>query len=536
MVRLTGSRLRLTQGFATMFIYNNYLEFIMHSIRLPIFFFLGAMVFSAVSCSGSIADPTPLNDAEILQKALDASPQSVLTLTFGQKERTPFSAAFAPFDGDASRFADKVPPMKFGNESNRKFLANAAFMFDTLRSDYPGYGYFGGDARWDTAFGEIAEILSSGTEEMTKSNFGTCLSGVLEFVKDRHFTFTGRAWLDLVPWMATELPCIPSSDGSWLVYPGKDKGAKPCILEKTPENEWFVSHLKPGLAEDGSIAWFAVLPALTYEKDTDYSVSLRTMAFPRTLTTKSIAFRKLARAKSSPAYSFEEKEGSGIFHYPECIEYESLDAKFLETATAMRKYPAVIFDLRGNVGGDSSAGSEWFSNYLNLGNDHARGSAFAWDKEFGDPATELFPDIDDRLARLARKESTWLCPKPEHPALKLVLIDGEVASSGEMFANEVVSITRSLAIGANTGGYGLIGNMKEAYVPNGNFGFSYGTRFFYDFDQFSQEYTGMEPTLYCIPFEAVERSLRFIGHYGVELINAALDSAMQKNSAAYETK
>lgn len=488
-----------------------------------------ALLLAALFLSCAQTLPAPDDEAANLKRALEAAPNAITTFSFPQELRQRFLDSFPPSSGDTARYARAARFAPLVCPENRPYLIDTAALFDQLRAEYPGYGWFGGETRWDRAFAEIFANLAWRPAKQSFADFLNCIDRSLAFVEDRHFGVTGRKERDMVPRMAMNIACLPAGR-DWLIR----QGDATWQLARDPSNDWFTASLKPGLREDGSIAWFSVLGAAQAAGGADRRVRVVHPVLPLLPDWREIRYAPLANAAyRGRDFAWEEKDGVGILRYPSCRNGDGTDIPgFRASAGRAHDMDCVLIDLRGNGGGSSWPGQHWMGWFRGKGEPSNAGGAFSFDRDMGDlPA--LMPQIDQKLATYPRQGDTWLAPKEKQDNLSLVLIDGAVASSGENFANDALAGSRSLAIGANSAGYIQFGNLRSGVGPGQILSWHYGPRLFFGFDQGAREYEGITPALYCPPDHAESRALAFLKRYGAERVKRTLDEADAMRTAAF---
>ena len=104
--------------------------------------------------------------------------------------------------------------------------------------------------------------------------------------------------------------------------------------------------------------------------------------------------------------------------------------------------------------------------------------------------------------------------------MKIVLIDKNVASSGEMACNYLSAFTNTLMVGTNTSGCVLAGNYIYAKLPKSGIILGLGT-FCWDYPNdyykgMSPEGIGFMPDVFVNSTEALDLSMKMIEYYGIE--------------------
>ena len=103
---------------------------------------------------------------------------------------------------------------------------------------------------------------------------------------------------------------------------------------------------------------------------------------------------------------------------------------------------------------------------------------------------------------------------------KIVLIDNDGASSGELACVEFQSITNTLIIGTNTKGCCFSGDWVYVQLPNSTIVLKLGTNYFdffnYYYKGMNPEGIGIMPDVFVNSTEALDLSMKMIEYYGIE--------------------
>ena len=167
--------------------------------------------------------------------------------------------------------------------------------------------------------------------------------------------------------------------------------------------------------------------------------------------------------------------------------------KFVASGSQFSDQKLFIFDLRGNSGGNSLYVSRWLKNYFPR----------AW---FSYPYS------------ISGFMSTWRAQHDQN--MKIVLIDKNVASSGEMACNNLSAFTNTLMVGTNTSGCALAGNYIYAKLPKSGIILGLGT-FCWDYPNdyykgMNPEGIGFMPDVFVDGKDALDLSMKMIEYYGIK--------------------
>jgi hypothetical protein len=181
------------------------------------------------------------------------------------------------------------------------------------------------------------------------------------------------------------------------------------------------------------------------------------------------------------------------------------------SADTLRKTPAVLLDLRGNGGGSDTPAISWCRRFS--------GQPFEWIASIqprlvtGDPLRRYATRVGGRLEPDAADGPKGVVARQPYTGRLVVLVDKQVASSGETFAQLAAQIRGAVLVGENTAGCVDYGNvdMKPA-LPHSGIQCAFGrTRFVEDWIRPSREGVGFFPDYWLDTADPVAQIAAWLG-------------------------
>lgn len=177
--------------------------------------------------------------------------------------------------------------------------------------------------------------------------------------------------------------------------------------------------------------------------------------------------------------------------------------KYSASGSQMKSQKLFIVDLRGNYGGSSHYNENWVKNYI---------ANVQWRAIYGRV------NYSSTVTKLPLQELMFKTTNDNNR--KIVLIDNDGASSGELACVEFQSITNTLIIGTNTKGCCFSGDWVYVQLPNSTIVLKLGTNYFdffnYYYKGMNPEGIGLMPDVFVNSTEALDLSMKMIEYYGIE--------------------
>lgn len=331
------------------------------------------LVVAVLFCSCGTSKPPSysFDDSFLLKKAL--------------QENTPvYSFDYAKIEKEANDFYEnsKVSPIPSADvfvlpaeaeyclPETKELLELTVKVFSTIRENYIGYCYFGGDARFKEAFLDIVNRLMEHPRTFPVEYYTSFLCSELSFIKDCHFSIDRKS----ISSHRQEYYCkeyfYPVED-TWLF----ELDGLWHILDETPDNKSFIDSLKPTIKTNGSIAWIAILETSDSQK-----ISIRRAGAKRSYKITLDVYPVKDSPNMDPSVSFEKEMNGSI---PVCTISSCLNSItdpvasniFFEYAKEIDKAELALIDLRFNPGGSDYDFERWFEVFVTTA---PLSSTFGW--------------------------------------------------------------------------------------------------------------------------------------------------------------
>lgn len=177
--------------------------------------------------------------------------------------------------------------------------------------------------------------------------------------------------------------------------------------------------------------------------------------------------------------------------------------------------PLLVWDLRGNNGGNSEPFYNWFQGYTGQPPAVRRTIAakFSELNIFAASHQEREPDfLPEKVCWAWRHDAgRWL----QSDNLVLALQDKGTASAPELGITELYTRENTLCIGSSTHGALMTAYNYFFYLPNSGLSLYLGTYMMMRMDRTSRECTGLAPDLWVPSGDALDAAERLIAYYGL---------------------
>lgn len=443
-------------------------------------------------------EPTPTPEPVDFREFLDgvnAARKAIIT-----QEEPPDISPFTPdFHEQNQTFTEaeiELLSTKHGPEENLTkdgLLADADTFFLLLQTTYGAYHYFGGDDTFFPIRDAVREELAA-MEAPTVQDLNDVLYRHLSpILIDGHFTLGNYAMRDHVQYMYY----VPN------VYLDS--------LDGVENPDW----LKPTIGADGRICyWYA-------------AISHDGSDLPSTLDGNPLTWKRASRlssAFSARAFSVSDWEGVPILISRRMAaslvngSWDPDDLQALERlASCGEEYagsPLLIFDVRGNRGGNEKYIDGWFQGWSG-GKGERRGTiTYRCSQLFLYHHIFISPEHIGTYCPLnltGASGGAWA----EHSGPTFVLQDKGTASAGEGTVLRFHAVADSLTVGGLTSGCYLTANNINLYLPHSGLPCGIGTGLISNETNENRDGVGYLPDLWVEPTSALDAVKRLIEYYGL---------------------
>ena len=193
--------------------------------------------------------------------------------------------------------------------------------------------------------------------------------------------------------------------------------------------------------------------------------------------------------------------------------YDNMLARYAREGAKARGSKAVIYDLRGNVGGSDSWPRKWIQSFLGTQNSIETSMLYAQKNSalFAAENSESLLPEDEGTCFAREVHGTWY----ENDIPIIVLVDDHCGSSGEGAVQLLKTLDNVLIVGSNTAGYQLCGNISTFTLPYTGIGVRFGSTLFLYGDGENVDHRGYAPDVWCDPQDALASVLALLKEQGV---------------------
>lgn len=395
-------------------------------------------------------------------------------------------------------------------------LEDVKICFKGYYTYYGPYEYFGADKFENAekkAINAVNEFFDSGKKQISDTELYDIIISSLDFVIDSHARVTcSSKGGSLTKLNQKEYYSYYVKD---IVFREDDAG----YYTLANGNKWYLKdvnggdfseYLKVTIDESGELVYALVRIANpSAEKLTGDTVTVKR---GDTEYTHDIVWKKYTKMYDSGQFSSAEEtiwgtrveDGVPIIHVRSFSRiYDAELTKYSESGSQFKNQKLFIVDLRHNGGGYSNYNTNWVKNYI---------ANIQWLAIYGNVK------LSSTVTELPLQELMFKTTNDNNR--KIVLIDNDGASSGELACVEFQSITNTLIIGTNTKGCCFSGDWVYVQLPNSTIVLKLGTNYFDMFNNYYKgqhpEGIGLMPDVFVNSTEALDLSMKMIEYYGIE--------------------
>lgn len=451
--------------------------------------------------------------------------------------------------GDKEGFTDEeietlLQPraVKQGNISKEDALGDTEYLFKLFKYVYGGYSYYGGDRVFNQVKNEVFDSINE-KDELSANELNSIFVEKLSFITDGHLSIGGTGINQkhrLYYYCNQQLEIKMNSKSYYFLADNKKR-----YIKSINDDEEIENYLKLSINENGELVYYIGI----LQTDVNALLSL-TIEYNFDSETKKdiIKLEKVSRKIYSNPTAFEQKTIEGI-PVLICRKFDDKDEEitlkyFAGSSSELQNQKVFIIDLRGNGGGGSEWSDFWFENYT--GTDPCAGetSVKRYSKlylvkmkkqqeaiiepflqkynmpELNEFVEKYFQEKNEVLANeeydtleITNNEIKWV----DNNNIIFVLTDKTVASSAELFVNQLRTLNNVVFVGTNTSGSQDALDIHTIYLPNSNLPVSIGVGLnILKYTPHFIDGTGFKPDIWLDYDDMLERVIRLCDNYNLK--------------------
>ena len=407
--------------------------------------------------------------------------------------------------------------------------------FAILKFSYGAYEYFGGDEVFNKAKVNILEALFN-EESIKYDTIKNLLFNEIEpIINDGHFR-VGDTLININKNLITAV----SKDYYFSYENNKyytNVNNKGYYLKDIDGDSNIENHMRFTISEDGSLTY--VIGFLVNNNTSSITKEITLVDKNGQELKEQVSLNKnfLANKEESIAYKEDSFQGIPILDVNSMIPKSSTDKSldlFIESGQKYKDEPILIIDLRGNTGGSDGYYLQWIKNYLGKYIDNTKSyirkkSRLALIQEIDRLENEenISTKENEEVLNSFKKElesgeyEKWFSYSVKGEFVQnenkiFVLIDRDVASSGEGFVDTLRHMENVIFIGGNTRGCHLVPNLSHYQLPNSKVTLSFGDGVIIRAEGENNDAIGFEPDIWVDSKDSLEATIALINKYNLD--------------------
>ena len=408
-----------------------------------------------------------------------------------------------------------------------KALEDIDYLFSLLKYGYSGYGYFGGDEKFNGAKVKIIELVSkSKGHSITIEAFLDIIYSNLDFIQDSHFIIGNYNLCNYTKYFSSRKYEF-QRDINGLYVTIDDE----MFYLKEVNHEDPMDYVKPSLDEEGNLIYS--LGILSDTLDIHIPINLLLESNQSSKNTKVSLFEyKPIFNDYLNAYNYYELENIPILDVNALCRIDPKDntiESFIEDSEGLKDEDLIIIDLRNNIGGNLINIEEWFKGftgevlkkdiiesglYTNTSVDLSRNK---FEIKESEPESVKFMCLKEISTYEKQKyfpgwspiEYEEFKPIETHNDI-VVLIDKNTSSAAEFFIHYLKKLDNVTLVGTNSNGCMLTGNSNSAHLPNSKIPLYISHKLYMRTDFINMDGLGFQPDLWVKPEQSLDRVIKYL--------------------------
>ncbi len=383
-------------------------------------------------------------------------------------------------------------------------------LFRLLRQVYVGYDYFGGDTQFNALKSQILGALSG--KKITSLQLENAVKKWLyQAISDCHFLIGDRGGVDMLERIGKFTFYVPD------LYFDDPAGIDPALVKRTIDEEGRLRYTIASICtlqeyRDGALPKTAQIEGKTVllQWTSDGNIPY--------IEDAGTAFSSERLEDGIPVLTSRTMGGMNGLDQKQQKELDRLAESGGEYAGEYAGEPVLIWDLRSNMGGNDAYFDAWYRGWTG----HEAFPKITAAGNFSSTNLAMFRQryqgIVEGFLEDLPEEPQWTNTGSAgafsaHKGLTLLLQDKICASSGESSIGILRAQENTLAIGTNTKGALLTGNVTWFYLPHSGLTAMMGTNLHFMETAENQDGTSFLPDLWVPADKALERAERMIRYY-----------------------